>query len=239
MEARIQKIISDRGYCSRRKAEDLILAGKVRVNGKVVSELGCKFEDNVIIEIDGDVLEKCEKEYYVINKPRGVVTTTSDDKKRKTIIDYFNTSSRLYPVGRLDYDTTGVLIITNDGDFAQMLMHPKNKIDKVYIAKLQGIIDVESIKKLKTGVVIDGKKLCGKVKLKKVDKSNNTCIVQITIHSGIYHQVKRMFKEVGFDVLKLKRELYAFINVDNLKPGEYRRLTPKEVHQLYALSNKK
>ena len=238
MEKRLQKLISERGYTSRRKAEELIVAGKVLVNGNVVRELGAKFDEKVKIEICGEVLETLEKEYYVINKPRGVVTTTKDDKNRKTIMAFFNTDTRLYPIGRLDYDTTGVLLVTNDGDFAQLLMHPKNNIDKVYIAKIEGIIDGESIKQLKTGVLIDGRKTSkARVKLKKIDKKNNTCIVQIIIHEGMYHQVKRMIESVGYNVLKLKREAYAFITVDGLKPGEYRRLNKKEVHQLYALEN--
>lgn len=238
MEKRLQKLISERGYTSRRKAEELIVAGKVLVNGNVVRELGAKFDEKVKIEICGEVLETLEKEYYVINKPRGVVTTTKDDKNRKTIMAFFNTDTRLYPIGRLDYDTTGVLLVTNDGDFAQLLMHPKNNIDKVYIAKIEGIIDGESIKQLKTGVLIDGRKTSkARVKLKKIDKKNNTCIVQIIIHEGMYHQVKRMIESVGYNVLKLKREAYAFITVDGLKPGEYRRLNKKEVHQLYALAN--
>ena len=220
MEKRLQKLISE--------------------SGKVITELGAKFDEKVKIEIDGEILEKCEKEYYVINKPRGVVTTTKDDKNRKTIMDFFDSDKRLYPIGRLDYDTTGVLLVTNDGDFAQMLMHPKNNIDKVYIAKLEGIIDAYSIKQLKDGIMLDERKTSkARVKLKKVDKKSNTCIVQITIHEGMYHQVKRMFESVGYNVLKLKREFYAFIGVDDLKPGEYRKLTPKEVHQLYALSNEK
>lgn len=238
MEKRLQKLISERGYTSRRKAEELIVSGKVLVNGNVVRELGTKFDEKVKIEICGELLETVEKEYYVINKPRGVVTTTKDDKDRKTIMDFFNTDTRLYPIGRLDYDTTGVLLVTNDGDFAQLLMHPKNNIDKVYIAKIEGIIDGESIKQLKTGVLIDGRKTSkARVKLKKIDKKNNTCIVQIIIHEGMYHQVKRMIESVGYNVLKLKREAYAFITVDGLKPGEYRRLNKKEVHQLYALAN--
>ena len=138
-------------------------------------------------------------------------------------MDFFDSDKRLYPIGRLDYDTTGVLLVTNDGDFAQMLMHPKNNIDKVYIAKLEGIIDAYSIKQLKDGIMLDERKTSkARVKLKKVDKKSNTCIVQITIHEGMYHQVKRMFESVGYNVLKLKREFYAFIGVDDLKPGEYR-----------------
>lgn len=239
MEKRLQKLISESGYTSRRKAEELILSGKVKVNGKVITELGTKFDEKAKIEINGETLEKCEKEYYVINKPRGVVTTTKDDKNRKTIMDFFDSNKRLYPIGRLDYDTTGVLFITNDGDFAQMLMHPKSNIDKVYIAKLEGIIDAYSIKQLKDGIVLEERKTSkARVKLKKVDKKSNTCIVQITIHEGMYHQVKRMFESVGYKVLKLKREFYGFIGVDDLKPGDYRKLTPKEVHQLYVLAKK-
>ena len=239
MEKRLQKLIAESGYTSRRKAEELILSGKVKVNGVVITELGAKFSDKVKIEIDGELLEKEEKEYYVMNKPKGVVTTTKDDKNRKTVMDFFDTNKRLYPIGRLDYDTTGVLLITNDGDFAQLLMHPKNNIDKVYIAKLEGIIEPYSIKLLKDGISLDGRKTSkSRVKLKKLDKKNNTCIVQITIHEGMYHQVKRMFESVGHKVLKLKREYYSFINVNDLKPGEYRKLTPKEVHQLYVLAKK-
>lgn len=239
MEKRLQKLISESGYTSRRKAEELILSGKVKVNGNVITELGTKFDEKAKIEINGETLEKCEKEYYVINKPRGVVTTTKDDKNRKTIMDFFDSNKRLYPIGRLDYDTTGVLFITNDGDFAQMLMHPKSNIDKVYIAKLEGIIDAYSIKQLKDGIVLEERKTSkARVKLKKVDKKSNTCIVQIIIHEGMYHQVKRMFESVGYKVLKLKREFYGFIGVDDLKPGEYRKLTPKEVHQLYVLAKK-
>ena len=168
MEKRLQKLISESGYTSRRKAEELILRGKVKVNGKVITELGAKFDEKVKIEIDGEILEKCEKEYYVINKPRGVVTTTKDDKNRKTIMDFFDSDKRLYPIGRLDYDTTGVLLVTNDGDFAQMLMHPKNNIDKVYIAKLEGIIDAYSIKQLKDGIMLDERKTSkARVKLKR------------------------------------------------------------------------
>ena len=121
MEKRLQKLISECGYTSRRKAEELILSGRVKVNGDVVDELGVKVDEKSKIEIDGKLLQKEEKEYYVINKPRGVVTTTKDDKGRKTIMDFFDSNKRLYPIGRLDYDTTGVLLITNDGDFSQLL----------------------------------------------------------------------------------------------------------------------
>ena len=203
---RLQKVIAQSGYTSRRKAEELILEGKVFVNGKVVCELGSKVSDKDIIEIDGEVLEKEEKEYFLLNKPRGVVTTTSDDKKRKTVVDLIKTDKRIYPVGRLDYDTTGLLLLTNDGEFANIMMHPNDKILKVYVAKIKGIITGEDIRKLKKGVMIDDVKVIPKqIKIKKIDKKTNTSIVNITITEGKNHEVKRIFAAVNYEVLKLKR----------------------------------
>ena len=131
---RLQKVIANYGYTSRRKAEELILKGKVKVNGNVIKELGVKVSGNDTIEVEGTVLENTEKVYFLLNKPRGIITSVSDDKNRKTVVDLINTNKRIYPVGRLDYDTTGALILTNDGELANLLMHPKNNIDKVYVA---------------------------------------------------------------------------------------------------------
>ena len=168
---RLQKVIANSGYCSRRKAEELISAGKVRVNGMVISELGFKVDGNDQIMINNEVLSREEKEYILLNKPRGVVTTTSDEKNRKTVIDLINTNKRLYPVGRLDYDTTGALLLTNDGELTNLLIHPRNKVDKVYIAKVKGFFDKESALTMGRGVVIDGIKTAKSfVKLKKYDK---------------------------------------------------------------------
>ena len=233
---RLQKIIALSGYASRRKAEDLIKAGKVMVNGKVVRELGTKanFSDDILI--DGKKIEREEKEYYIFNKPRGVITSTSDDKGRKVVTDYFETNKRLYPVGRLDYDTTGLLILTNDGELANLIMHPRNEIEKQYIAKLEGIIKGEEINKLKNGIVLDGTNCIPKwVKLREFDKKTNTSIVEIVICEGKNHEVKRLFESVSFNVLKLKRERIGFLTLGKLKSGEYRKLNPKEVKQLYGL----
>ena len=233
---RLQKIIALSGYASRRKAEELIKAGKVMVNGKVVKELGTKanFSDDILI--DGKKIEREEKEYYIFNKPRGVITSTSDDKGRKVVTDYFETNKRLYPVGRLDYDTTGLLILTNDGELANLIMHPRNEIEKQYIAKLEGIIKGEEINNLKNGVVLDGTKCIPKrVKLREFDKKTNTSIVEIVICEGKNHEVKRLFESVSFNVLKLKRERIGFLTLGKLKSGEYRKLNPKEVKQLYSL----
>ncbi len=233
---RLQKVIASSGVTSRRKAEELITAGKVKVNGEVVTELGTKVTDKDRIEVENVLIAKEVKEYYLLNKPRGVVTTTSDDKGRKTVVDLIPTNARIYPVGRLDYDTTGVLLLTNDGDFANILMHPASEVEKVYMAKLKGIIKGEQINALKDGVKLDDQVVKpSRVKLKKVDPKTNTCMVQITIHEGKNHQVKRMFESVGFEVLKLKREKEAFFDLKDLQSGEFRKLTPKEVAKVYGL----
>lgn len=235
---RLQKAIADSGFCSRRKAEEYIVKGKVFVNGEKITELGSKVEGNEEIIVDGNAISKQDKEYYILYKPRGVISSTKDDKGRKTVVDFFSSNKRLYPVGRLDYDTTGIILLTNDGEFANMMLHPKNKIPKVYIAKLEGIIDGYSIKKIKSGIVIDGIKcIPDRVKLKSADKKSNTCIVEITIHDGRNHEVKRIFESSGYNVIKLKRESIAFLTLQGLSSGEFRKLTIKEVKQLYAYTN--
>lgn len=235
---RLQKVIADSGFCSRRKAEEYIVKGKVFVNGEKITELGSKVEGNEEIIVDGNAISKQDKEYYILYKPRGVISSTKDDKGRKTVVDFFSSNKRLYPVGRLDYDTTGIILLTNDGEFTNMMLHPKNKIPKVYIAKLEGIIDGYSIKKIKSGIVIDGIKcIPDRIKLKSADKKSNTCIVEITIHDGRNHEVKRIFESAGYNVIKLKRESIAFLTLQGLSSGEFRKLTIKEVKQLYAYTN--
>jgi len=239
---RLQKLIAEAGYCSRRKAEELIKQGKVRLNGSVVTELGTKASFGDEILVDGNLIEYQEKEYYLFYKPRGVVCTTKDDKGRKTVLDFFDdVTKRIYPVGRLDYDTTGVLLLTNDGEFANLMMHPKSKIDKYYVAKVKGIVTSDEVKTLKKGIKLDNKKVYpSRVKLKKLDKKNMTSIIEITIHDGINHEVKRLMESIGHEVIKLKREAFGFLNLSGLKSGEKRMLTSKEVKQLYNMAiNKK
>ena len=233
---RIQKIIAESGYCSRRKAEELIQKGLVSVNGVVIRQMGQKASYDDHIEVEGVSIEnKQDKVYYLLNKPRGVITSTTDDKNRKTIVDLINDPRRIYPVGRLDYDTTGIILLTNDGELANLIMHPKNKIDKVYVAKIEGIFTKLDSMKLSKGVMIEGKKTAKcQVKVKKIDKKNNKSIVELTIHEGRNHQVKNMFKALGYDVLKLKREKIAFLDLTGLKSGEYRLLTIHEVKKLYG-----
>ena len=231
---RVQKVIAASGYCSRRKAEGLIKQGKVLVNGETVT-LGHKVTGNDYIEVEGNAIsEKQDKVYYLLNKPRGIITSTSDDKGRKTVVDLIDDNRRIYPVGRLDYDTTGLIIITNDGELANLLTHPKNNIDKVYIAKIEGLITKGNIRTLENGVVIDGKKTSkSKAKILKADKKSNTSIVELTIHEGRNHQVKNMFKALGYNVIKLKRERISFLTVDGLSSGDYRQLSIHEVKKLY------
>ena len=234
---RLQKVIANSGLTSRRKAEELILNGKVTVNGRTIITLGTQVGTNDVICVDGREINKEEKVYYLLNKPREVICSVSDDKNRKTVIDLINDDRRIYPVGRLDYDTTGAIIITNDGDFANLLMHPKNEIDKCYVAKIAGLLSPKEMMTLKTGVLIDGVKTRkARIKVKKVDKENNTSIVEITIHEGKNHQVKKMFEAVGHEVLKLKREKIAFLDLTGLKSGEYRKLNHKEVTTLYSIA---
>ena len=234
---RLQKVISDNGYTSRRKAEELIKQGKVLVNGEVAT-IGMKVNTSDEIIIDGNILSKDidSKVYFLLNKPRGVVTTASDEKGRKTVIDLIETEKRIYPVGRLDYDTTGALLLTNDGELTNKLTHPSNNIDKVYVAKIKGIITGVDINKLKSGVKIDNYKTSKcRVKLKSYDKKTQTSLVELTIHEGHNHQVKKMFEAVGYDVVKLTRTRFAFLDVKSLKSGEYRQLLPHEVKKLYSL----
>ncbi len=231
---RLQKVIAASGYCSRRKAEELIQKGHVSVNGEVVREMGIKVNAKDQILVDGQLIGKERKEYYLLYKPRGVVTTVHDDKHRKTVVDLIDTKTRIYPVGRLDYDTTGLLLLTNDGILANGLMHPKNQVDKYYVAKVKGIPDGKSLKQLTYGVSVDGVRVrATRVKMKKVDKKNNTCMIFLTIHDGRNHQVKKMIEAIGSEVLKLKREQVSFLTLDGLTSGEYRSLTLKEVHKLY------
>ena len=236
---RIQKIIANSGYASRRKAEELIKQGRVTVNGEIVRELGQKASYADTIMIDGEALKKEDKEYILLYKPRDVVTTSSDDKHRKTVIDLVETPKRVYPVGRLDYDTSGVLLLTNDGELTNLLTHPSSNIEKVYLVKIDEAVNPHVLKKLETGVIIDGKKTApAKVKVKKIDKKKNKSLIYLTIHEGRNHQVKKMFETIGYKVAKLKREKFAGLDLHSLKSGEWRRLSVHEVKVLYSLVKK-
>lgn len=240
-QERLQKLIAQSGVTSRRKAEELIMQGKVKVNGKVVTELGTKAGPNDEVEVNGIPLAKEEPVYFLFYKPRGVISAVKDDKDRKVVTDFFpDVAERIFPVGRLDYDTTGVLLLTNDGDFAQKLIHPSSELEKVYIAKVKGIPQKDDINKLRKGIISDGEKLRAvSAKILSMDKQKNQSIIQIVLHEGRNRQVRRMLEGIGLLVQKLKRERLAFLTVEGLVPGEYRVLTPHEVKQLRALAEQK
>ena len=238
---RLQKVIANSGYCSRRKAEELILAGEVYVDGEKVTELGTKVSGSEVIVVEGVTLQKeIKKVYYLLNKPSGYICSLNDEKGRNVVTDLIETKERIYPVGRLDYDTTGLLILTNDGEFANILMHPSNEVEKVYKATIDSILTTEEIYALKDGIVVDGIKVIpSRVKVKKKNMNKNTQVVEIGIVEGRNHIVKRIFEEMGHRVIKLKREKYAFLELEEMPVGSYRTLTINEVKRLYNLKKNK
>lgn len=233
MEQRLQKILSEMGITSRRKAEDLILEGRVTVNGRVAT-IGMKADaakDH--IKLNGKLLIRPEpKVYLILNKPGQVVTSLSDPEGRPTVKDFIKgVKYRIYPVGRLDYDSEGLLLLTNDGDFTQALLHPSKKIPKTYLVKVKGVPGEEQIHKLRSGIKLeDGR--TAPAKIEKLRKTENNAWFEMTIHEGRKRQIRRMFDTVGHSVLKLKRIRINGIELKDLKPGEYRYLTPAEVNKI-------
>ena len=236
---RLQKVMAEAGVASRRASEKLIATGHVQVNGQTVTTLGTKVTAKDKIEVDGVPLHREKQVYYLLNKPRGVISSAHDEKGRRTVVDILREDEieeRIYPVGRLDYDTTGLLLLTNDGALANKMMHPKFAVDKTYVAKVKGLISNDDLKQLRTGVKVDGRRTKpAKTRLKGTDREKKTSIVQLTIHEGHYHQVKRMLAAVGHPVIKLHRESYGFLNLQGVQPVDYRELRPEEVKRLNRL----
>ncbi|MDP2167807.1 MAG: pseudouridine synthase [Thermodesulfovibrionales bacterium] len=233
MEQRLQKILSEMGIASRRRAEGLILEGRVMVNGRA-AELGMKADTSRDhIKVDGKLLIRAEpKAYLIMNKPRGVVTSLFDPEGRPTVKDFLSgIKQRVYPVGRLDYDSEGLLFFTNDGDLAQSVLHPSRKIPKTYMVKVKGIIENEALKKLSTGMRIEGA-LTAPAKTRKIREGEQNSWIEITIHEGRKRQIRQMLERVGHPVLKLKRIRIGSLKLGDLKPGEIRRLTPDELNKL-------
>ncbi|MCF6159959.1 MAG: rRNA pseudouridine synthase [Furfurilactobacillus sp.] len=242
MAERLQKVMARAGVASRRKSETLISTGHVQVNGTVIRELGTKVTADDAIQVDGVAIQQEQFVYYLLYKPRSVVSTAHDDKGRRTVVDLLDDiDERIYPVGRLDYDTSGLLLMTNDGELANQLMHPKFKVDKTYVAKVKGVPTNDALEKLRHGLVVDGHKTSpAKSKLISVDHRKNTAIVQLTIHEGHNHQVKNMLTAVGFPVEKLRRDSYGPLTLDGLTSGDYRELKSVELEALReSISNKK
>jgi len=238
---RLQKVIAHSGYTSRRKAEQLILEGRVEVNGVKVTELGTKVSGNDVITIDGKGIETEDKVYFLFYKPAGVVTTMSDEFGRTTVADYFtNVKQRVYPVGRLDYDTTGALIMTNDGEFANLMMHPSSHLEKVYEVSITGILKNDTIQKLERGIYLEGvKTLPCQIKVLGRDTDHGTTMLLIRLVEGKNRQVKKMFEAVGHKVKRLHRIQVGCLDLKGLTPGAYRRIKTHEVRTLYAMANEK
>jgi 23S rRNA pseudouridine2605 synthase len=231
---RLQKVMAERGVASRRKCEEYIRAGRVRVNGKQVTELGVKvnpFSDR--IEVDGKLLENEERVYILLHKPAGVITSARDPQGRRTVLDLLKrVTSRVYPVGRLDYETEGLLLLTNDGELANRVMHPRYEIEKEYRAYVQGKPTPEALEQLRNGVKLeDGVTSPAEVALIECDAKGNSWL-SIILHEGKNRQVRRMCAQVGFPVIYLKRVRLGFLTLGDLKKGEYRRLTEAEIIRL-------
>ena len=229
---RLQKYLADAGVASRRKCEEIIAQGRVKVNGKVVDRMGVVITGNEKIELDGrPVKGAASKLYLLFYKPRGVVCTVSDDRGRNTIMEYFKNLPRIYPVGRLDYDTEGLLIMTNDGEFANRLMHPRYQVKKRYAVKVRGEVTEEECQRLLNGVMLeDGPARADKLEFWGVE--NGKSYLRITVHEGRNRLIRRMCAAIGHEVARLKREGYGPLSLEGLKPGEYRHLSRGELAQL-------
>ncbi|MBR0462296.1 MAG: rRNA pseudouridine synthase [Erysipelotrichaceae bacterium] len=230
---RLQKIIAESGLCSRRKAEELIAQGKVSVNGTVIKEPGFKANVNDDIRVNGKPLSREEKVVYLLNKPKGIISSASDEKGRKTVVDFVDSKYRLYPIGRLDFDSSGLILLSNDGELTQKMLHPKFNIDKVYEVTINGLIRKEEIEKLSKGVRIDSYKTAPcEIRLLRTNDNKKTSFLEVTIHEGKNRQIRKMFETLGYKVTRLNRIKEANISLGKLQPGEYRKLKPIEVVRL-------
>ena len=234
-EIRLQKFLANSGIASRRKCEELILDGKIEVNGKIVTELGTKVSSNDVIKYNGKIVKPEEEFVYILlNKPIGYVTTVKDQFKRDTVLDLVKVNKRIVPVGRLDMYTSGALILTNDGEFVNKLTHPKNEVDKTYNVTVKGNITKEEVEQLEKGVTIDENYITkpAKVKILKIDEEKNISRIQITIHEGKNRQVRKMCEAINKKVLALHRSKIGNIDVKDLKVGTWRYLSEKEIENL-------
>ena len=236
---RLQKVIASAGVASRRKAEHLSQEGKVSVNGKIVTEMGIKVSSEDEIKVNGKPLQKEEKVYYLLNKPKGYICAVSDDKDRKTVIDCFpDVKERIFPVGRLDYDTTGLLILTNDGEFANKMMHPRYHLPKTYEVAVDGVLTDQMLTMLQNGIELeDGKTLPAEVYLLKRLEGKKKTVIQITIFEGRNRQVRRMMEYFHCEVTRLARIQYGFLDLGHLRQGQYRKLRSFEVRKLMHMSD--
>lgn len=236
MVERLQKYMARCGIASRRKCEEIILAGKVKVNDKVINELGYKIDvDTDKITVDNKLIKPEEKKVYIaLNKPEGYVSTVKDEKGRKTIIDLVKIQERVYPIGRLDYDTSGLILLTNDGDIYNKIIHPREEKNKIYIATIKGTPSKEEIKKFENGINIDGY-ITAKASFKVLKSSGDCSEVKIVIHEGKNRQVRKMCEAIEHPVLNLKRIQIGDIRLGDLPKGKWRFLDDEELSYLKKL----
>jgi pseudouridine synthase len=233
MEERLQKFLSSAGVASRRQAEKLMLEGRVTVNGKPATELGIKIDpQNDHVKVDGKLVHSERLSYVLLNKPKGTICTMDDPEGRPKVVDLVRgVKARLFPVGRLDFDTTGALLLTNDGELANQLMHPSHKFPKTYVAKVKGVPTKENLEKMQTGLYIDGKRTApAEARIMNVKDKN--AVIELVLREGRNKQVKRMCQAIGHPVMRLNRPAYGFLAVDGMGPGEWRHLDPQEVELL-------
>ena len=229
MLVRINKYLSECGIASRRKVEDLILQGRVMLNNQVVSSLSTKVDpDNDVVTLDGENVSSQKHVYYLLNKPKGVITSTADEKGRSTVIQLIKTDKSIYPIGRLDYNTTGVLLLTNDGNFSYLLSHPKHKVPREYEVKLDKPLDDDDRNSLLTGIYLDRKKSRFDAVTSSKEKG---FFVRIKCHEGKNHFVKRMFSSLGYNVIALNRSSFAGLKAD-IPIGTFRKLSNKEINTI-------
>ncbi|MDR0463448.1 MAG: rRNA pseudouridine synthase [Pseudomonadales bacterium] len=234
MQVRLQKFLANQGVASRRKCEELIVAGKVEVDGGIVTELGTKVDPTTSkVKVNGKkVVNETVKEYYLLYKPTGYVTTTEDELGRKNVLELLpKTQSRLFPVGRLDIDTSGLIILTNDGDLTYKLTHPKYHVDKVYEALISGKLTNQEIRRFTKGLNLDHRRTAP-AELEIIYENDGSTMVRVTIHEGRNHQVRRMFKALNHEVIKLKRVAMGNLNLGTLGSGQYRQISQSEVNSL-------
>jgi len=240
VEERLQKVLANAGVASRRKCEELITAGKVTVNGKVVTELGAKADPAVdTITVSGKAIKKEAKIYLMFNKPKGVITSVSDPKGRSVVIDYLKeVKERLYPVGRLDYDSEGLLLLTNDGDLAHKLTHPSHRVPKTYHATVERVPHGNALEKLAKGIKLDdGMTAPAEVEYQDIDPEGKYATIAITIYEGRNRQVRRMFEAIRHPVTRLKRISFGGLYLDNLQRGKHRKLTAEELGKLREIAD--
>ncbi|MDW7772929.1 MAG: pseudouridine synthase [Desulfobulbaceae bacterium] len=235
MEERLQKILAKAGLASRRKAEEMIRAGRVAVDGRIVTELGCKVDPHKsIVTFDGKALVREDFVYILLNKPAGYVTTLSDPQNRPIVTDLLEgIGERVFPVGRLDYDTEGALILTNDGALGQYIQHPRYEVNKTYVATVRSTPSGKKIRQLERGIIVDGHRTWP-AKVRILEELKSGSVVELIIHEGKKRQIRKMLAAVGHPVINLKRTAYGSLRLGNLQPGKYRFLTQNDLKKIFS-----